>query len=101
MRSSSGSRSATHFEGAPMTHGRVLLAAGVGLALATAACHQDELFTPRSEEHTSELQSQSNLVCRLLLEKMKYATSRTTLPPGRHTLPSYPRFVAATTYCVA
>src|SRR2546430_4690249 len=30
------------------------------------------LFTPeRSEEHTSELQSQSNLVCRLLLEKKK------------------------------
>src|SRR2546430_10293706 len=27
---------------------------------------------PRSEEHTSELQSQSNLVCRLLLEKKKY-----------------------------
>src|SRR5688572_31766685 len=26
---------------------------------------------PRSEEHTSELQSQSNLVCRLLLEKKK------------------------------
>src|SRR2546427_7128858 len=26
-------------------------------------------FTLRSEEHTSELQSQSNLVCRLLLEK--------------------------------
>src|SRR2546430_10147940 len=33
----------------------------------------DELFfVPlRSEEHTSELQSQSNLVCRLLLEKKK------------------------------
>src|SRR2546430_17454744 len=29
--------------------------------------------TPRSEEHTSELQSQSNLVCRLLLEKKKIA----------------------------
>src|SRR2546430_7729980 len=29
----------------------------------------------RSEEHTSELQSQSNLVCRLLLEKKKHATS--------------------------
>src|SRR2546430_6953431 len=29
------------------------------------------LFRPRSEEHTSELQSQSNLVCRLLLEKKK------------------------------
>src|SRR5688572_32544483 len=26
----------------------------------------------RSEEHTSELQSQSNLVCRLLLEKKKH-----------------------------
>src|SRR2546430_6268825 len=30
-----------------------------------------ELNTTRSEEHTSELQSQSNLVCRLLLEKKK------------------------------
>src|SRR2546430_10184394 len=28
-------------------------------------------FSKRSEEHTSELQSQSNLVCRLLLEKKK------------------------------
>src|SRR2546430_10362416 len=28
----------------------------------------------RSEEHTSELQSQSNLVCRLLLEKKKQAS---------------------------
>src|SRR2546430_10715539 len=28
-------------------------------------------WTGRSEEHTSELQSQSNLVCRLLLEKKK------------------------------
>src|SRR5688572_31721339 len=30
-----------------------------------------EAFSERSEEHTSELQSQSNLVCRLLLEKKK------------------------------
>src|SRR5256885_7798717 len=29
----------------------------------------------RSEEHTSELQSPCNLVCRLLLEKKKYQTS--------------------------
>src|SRR2546430_13667445 len=29
------------------------------------------IFRSRSEEHTSELQSQSNLVCRLLLEKKK------------------------------
>src|SRR2546430_9658215 len=32
---------------------------------------------PRSEEHTSELQSQSNLVCRLLLEKKKKKHVRT------------------------
>src|SRR5205085_9772886 len=31
---------------------------------------------PRSEEHTSELQSQSNLVCRLLLEKKKKKNNR-------------------------
>src|SRR5688572_65096 len=31
---------------------------------------------PRSEEHTSELQSQSNLVCRLLLEKKKKKKKR-------------------------
>src|SRR2546430_11620546 len=31
----------------------------------------------RSEEHTSELQSQSNLVCRLLLEKKKNSTDHT------------------------
>src|SRR2546430_8836878 len=37
----------------------------------------------RSEEHTSELQSQSNLVCRLLLEKKKnypYFHSRDSIP---------------------
>src|SRR5688572_32112291 len=32
------------------------------------------LYAARSEEHTSELQSQSNLVCRLLLEKKKETT---------------------------
>src|SRR2546430_12519151 len=32
----------------------------------------------RSEEHTSELQSQSNLVCRLLLEKKKKKESQNT-----------------------
>src|SRR2546430_13351089 len=34
------------------------------------------LGASRSEEHTSELQSQSNLVCRLLLEKKKSTHSR-------------------------
>src|SRR2546430_6539199 len=33
-----------------------------------------EVPRPRSEEHTSELQSQSNIVCRLLLEKKKLRT---------------------------
>src|SRR2546430_10901251 len=35
---------------------------------------RDLLAHGRSEEHTSELQSQSNLVCRLLLEKKKIHT---------------------------
>src|SRR2546430_1048850 len=34
----------------------------------------------RSEEHTSELQSQSNLVCRLLLEKNKHLVGRASRP---------------------
>src|SRR2546430_7863023 len=40
-------------------------------AAAGAAPHQPQHDRLRSEEHTSELQSQSNLVCRLLLEKKK------------------------------
>src|SRR2546430_7786652 len=48
------------------------------------AAIQEQLKQIRSEEHTSELQSQSNLVCRLLLEKKKYGRcaprhTRTTL----------------------
>src|SRR2546430_10071383 len=41
----------------------------------------------RSEEHTSELQSQSNLVCRLLLEKKKQVNS---LPPTSFTANTTP-----------
>src|SRR2546430_12286018 len=38
---------------------------------------------PRSEEHTSELQSQSNLVCRLLLEKKQTSSGPSpTRPTG-------------------
>src|SRR2546430_3864683 len=43
----------------------------------------------RSEEHTSELQSQSNLVCRLLLEKKKKKTAKPNRQDGtshRHRL---------------
>src|SRR5690606_41799467 len=36
-----------------------------------SSCSQASDCGPRSEEHTSELQSRENLVCRLLLEKKK------------------------------
>src|SRR5438270_9029954 len=39
--------------------------------------HPRAELSPRSEEHTSELQSQSNLVCRLLLEKKKQTPKET------------------------
>src|SRR2546430_3436410 len=46
-----------------------LLLCLVAAAPALAASNETEV---RSEEHTSELQSQSNLVCRLLLEKKNF-----------------------------
>src|SRR2546430_8236347 len=53
---------------------------GVGLGVdhmnfAVAGAHVE--IDSRSEEHTSELQSQSNLVCRLLLEKKKIKKHKT------------------------
>src|SRR2546430_5989141 len=45
--------------------------APVGPPICTRLPPSSEMRKPRSEEHTSELQSQSNLVCRLLLEKKK------------------------------
>src|SRR2546427_4953514 len=47
-------------------------ARGEGAGSALPAAH-------RSEEHTSELQSQSNLVCRLLLEKKKKKKNKSNL----------------------
>src|SRR5688572_31893344 len=45
----------------------------------------------RSEEHTSELQSQSNLVCRLLLEKKKNISFQShTVQPVTSTLEPHP-----------
>src|SRR2546430_7570189 len=43
-------------------------------------CEFGPMMKGRSEEHTSELQSQSNLVCRLLLEKKKKSLSTFILP---------------------
>src|SRR2546427_1858573 len=59
------------------------LPAQIGLHLGELALRREQLVHAgeevrrghvRSEEHTSELQSQSNLVCRLLLEKKKKET---------------------------
>src|SRR5688572_32286386 len=59
-------------------------------ALLAFACHGHQeiaLKYPRlhvrSEEHTSELQSQSNLVCRLLLEKKKNQLKKSIHSPAK------------------
>src|SRR5690242_21017627 len=52
---------------------RVAVAGGDG-AWIEAVPHAELLSRGRSEEHTSELQSHVNLVCRLLLEKKKKKT---------------------------
>src|SRR5688572_31534304 len=56
----------------------------IGKAARTNANYFDELPSEdvRSEEHTSELQSQSNLVCRLLLEKKKERSVRMNMGPS-------------------
>src|SRR3712207_8070703 len=51
-------------------------AGGVREDFPEGAVHAD----PRSEEHTSELQSRQYLVCRLLLEKKKLSYSAHSLP---------------------
>src|SRR5438046_5628894 len=54
--------------GAPPDQRELRLSGPVGNAAVPAGVRRAE---PRSEEHTSELQSLTNLVCRLLLEKKK------------------------------
>src|SRR2546427_7489153 len=60
-------------------HGVVVVVPDLDAALEVANRRAPE-HVERSEEHTSELQSQSNLVCRLLLEKKKI---RKALGSGR------------------
>src|SRR5438270_8694146 len=52
----------------------------------------DTLISHRSEEHTSELQSQSNLVCRLLLEKKKHRSRLVRAAAGRGAYCALSRF---------
>src|SRR5690606_39961026 len=82
-------------QGVSVRKALITAAGGLALALALSACggvgdgkYQDadslvraatastEKVKSRSEEHTSELQSRENLVCRLLLEKKKHKTLR-------------------------
>src|SRR3712207_8235542 len=55
------------------------LLAKLGFKDAPRPVEENDVLWPRSEEHTSELQSRQYLVCRLLLEKKKH----------RHQLRSY------------
>src|SRR2546428_8662971 len=67
-----------------MQSGALYLAKPVPDEVTAEACRKG--YHSRSEEHTSELQSRSDLVCRLLLEKKKKKKHPTTLrtnPPLR------------------
>src|SRR5690606_40234505 len=65
-------------EGDELAHARADARLDVARLGDTAAGDGDDVAEPcnRSEEHTSELQSRENLVCRLLLEKKKHSRSR-------------------------
>src|SRR5260370_5323486 len=56
-----------------------LIAEGTHRGLRLGNFRHEAHRTARSEEHTSELQSHLNLVCRLLLEKKKLQTLRSTM----------------------
>src|SRR2546427_2364868 len=67
----------------PLTPEGLLVAIRGALELARTRAENRHLHEARrSEEHTSELQSQSNLVCRLLLEKKKTADQHRSTAPG-------------------
>src|SRR2546430_13748882 len=76
-------RVASGLEPHPSLQGMLIiaqLAVEAGTAeVALDALNAVNVAAGRSEEHTSELQSQSNLVCRLLLEKKKKITRTHTL----------------------
>src|SRR5260370_9016382 len=60
------------------TRTRTLLATKVSVMEQSTKSNSANILPERSEEHTSELQSHLNLVCRLLLEKKKSKCSERT-----------------------
>src|SRR5688572_32582108 len=58
-------------DAAGVHHGDAVAGLGDDAHVVRDQHHRGAVLPARSEEHTSELQSQSNLVCRLLLEKKK------------------------------
>src|SRR5688572_32135382 len=74
-----GRRESAQMEGMPISYRYDPLQLQLAMGLSGAGGRPDRRYVRRrgvssplrSEEHTSELQSQSNLVCRLLLEKKK------------------------------
>src|SRR2546421_9234504 len=69
--------------------GRFQTVQATGYGKPVVALHSAS-FRLRSEEHTSELQSRSDLVCRLLLEKKKTSITLMSLAPA--TLATFNRF---------
>src|SRR2546427_3439271 len=69
----------SHVAGAPRS------AAATTTSTDSFAVYQAKESVDRSEEHTSELQSQSNLVCRLLLEKKKKSNASVSTIQPQHT----------------
>src|SRR2546430_3034126 len=64
----------------PELIGGAVLRAGDLVIDGSLRARLDRIAYERSEEHTSELQSQSKLVCRLLLGKKKQILSHATCP---------------------
>src|SRR5216683_6803954 len=68
----------------PLLKGIRTISAPVSCLSFSMKCASGNENVPRSEEHTSELQSRSDLVCRLLLEKKKKKNKPLKLEKRQH-----------------